>query len=636
MPQYHSSFRTSTRANAPRHSAAQATSANAQYTANESRWWVKNFSFGTKATERHRRYQVTCKVPNDAVVSSICFDESTNNNTTSEQTMKPRAFAVASGPRVLLYGIGASHAINRALDRSNSATLQTTSKIITADRQISSAEGPAYCSSYRHDGRLLAFGGSNGTVRVCDTKTRATLKSFQIHKKHSKSNKTSSTSIRTVAWMNQNPRQIASGGDDAILRLWDFGQDKPVLTLGGHGDAIRSVVSLADGRRLVTGSYDHSLRVWDVSNAKAADIDNDSTRSTAAMKMNMKMEEDDRCLAVLDHGAPVEALLVIPGAAGFIASAGGTSLKIWDLTSGRIVHQTSQHSKTITSMCLAHNCGVGSTVASDSDSDGNGSQRQTRLLTGGLDGQVKVYEMSMGALKCLHGHKMGGNNNTPVTALAMSQDGVRLIIGCSDGTFSVRQRPNPLLTLTLQQQSQLRLVEQGRAPMAGTYRHSMRVANANMDPHYDYAVKNILSASNAKTRKLNRFDKCLKQFRYADALDQALATKHPESVSVVLEELAKRQGLERALSNRDEHELEPIMSFTLRYITQPKYAQLLIRVCNVLCDIYGPVMGRSTLVDDLFEKLRKHVKREIQVQSNLLSLLGQIDTVISVATLHNM
>ena len=107
-------------------------------------------------------------------------------------------------------------------------------------------------------------------------------------------------------------------------------------------------------------------------------------------------------------------------------------------------------------------------------------------------------------------------------------------------------------------------------------------------------------------------------------------------VSVVLEELAKRQGLERALSNRDEHELEPIMSFTLRYITQPKYAQLLIRVCNVLCDIYGPVMGRSTLVDDLFEKLRKHVKREIQVQSNLLSLLGQIDTVISVATLHNM
>ena len=223
---------------------------------------------------------------------------------------------------------------------------------------------------------------------------------------------------------------------------------------------------------------------------------------------------------------------MIPGAAGFIASAGGTSLKIWDLTSGRIVHQTSQHSKTITSMCLAHNCGVGSTVASDSD--GNGSQRQTRLLTGGLDGQVKVYEMSMGALKCLHGHKMGGNNNTPVTALAMSQDGVRLIIGCSDGTFSVRQRPNPLLTLTLQQQSQLRLVEQGRAPMAGTYRHSMRVANANMDPHYDYAVKNILSASNAKTRKLNRFDKCLKQFRYADALDQALATKHPESVRIVV------------------------------------------------------------------------------------------------------
>eukprot|EP00814_Leptocylindrus_danicus_P019781 CAMPEP_0116027796 /NCGR_PEP_ID=MMETSP0321-20121206/14922_1 /TAXON_ID=163516 /ORGANISM="Leptocylindrus danicus var. danicus, Strain B650" /LENGTH=592 /DNA_ID=CAMNT_0003501379 /DNA_START=29 /DNA_END=1807 /DNA_ORIENTATION=- len=592
MPQYHSSFRTSTRAAAPKHSAAQATSANAQYTANESKWWVKNFSFGTKATERHRRYQVTCKVPNDGVVSSISFDES-DNASNSERNVNvnsnSRTFAVASGPRVLLYGTGASHAINRALDRSSPDLM----KSITADRQISSAEGPAYCTSYRDDGRLLAFGGSNGLVRVCDTKTRATLKSFQIQKMHSKNNKISSTStsIRAIAWMKHNPRQIVSGGDDAMLRLWDFSQDnKPVLTLSGHGDAIRSVVSLADGLRVVTGSYDHSVRVWDI--------------------------QQKSCLMILDHGAPVESLLVLPGAAGFVASAGGTAIKIWDLISGRMIQETSTHSKTITSLCLAHNCGVSSTNQTQQQ-----QQKQTRLLSAGLDGHVKVYELS--TLQCLHGHKMGA----PVTSVVMSKDGVRLIIGCSDGTFSVRQRYLP-------NSSNVNPVEK-RGPMAGTYRHSMRIASANVDPNFDYTVSSSASSS-TKTRKLNRFDKCLKQFRYSDALDQALATKNPESVSVVLEELAKRQGLERALSNRDEHELEPIMSFTLRYITQPKYAPLLIRVCNVLCDIYGPVLGRSTLVDDLFEKLRKHVKGEIQVQSNLLSLLGQIDTVMSVAALHNM
>lgn len=102
----------------------------------------------------------------------------------------------------------------------------------------------------------------------------------------------------------------------------------------------------------------------------------------------------------------------------------------------------------------------------------------------------------------------------------------------------------------------------------------------------------------------------------------------------MLEELAKRNGLERALSNRDEQELEPIVSFTLRYITQPKYASMLVNVCNKLCDIYGSVLGQSSLVDDLFEKIRCEVKQEVLTQTKILVVLGQIETVINVATLN--
>ena len=59
--------------------------------------------------------------------------------------------------------------------------------------------------------------------------------------------------------------RIVSGSDDETLRVWDLekseGEDGFVRELNGHTSWINSVTQLTDGR-IVSGSLDKTLRVW--------------------------------------------------------------------------------------------------------------------------------------------------------------------------------------------------------------------------------------------------------------------------------------------------------------------------------------------------------------------------------------
>jgi U3 small nucleolar RNA-associated protein 15 len=102
----------------------------------------------------------------------------------------------------------------------------------------------------------------------------------------------------------------------------------------------------------------------------------------------------------------------------------------------------------------------------------------------------------------------------------------------------------------------------------------------------------------------------------------------------VLEELGKRRGLTIALSNRDEETLEPILSFTVRYITRPQFSSLLIGVAHKLCDIYESVAGQSETIDELFSKLKSQVYVECRVQKSLLRIVGQLDAIMTMAEME--
>ena len=59
-------------------------------------------------------------------------------------------------------------------------------------------------------------------------------------------------------------KRIVSGSCDNTVRVWDADTGQPVgQPLTGHTDAVTSVAFSPDGKRIVSGSDDKTVRVWD-------------------------------------------------------------------------------------------------------------------------------------------------------------------------------------------------------------------------------------------------------------------------------------------------------------------------------------------------------------------------------------
>jgi WD40 repeat protein len=68
-------------------------------------------------------------------------------------------------------------------------------------------------------------------------------------------------------------RRIVSGSWDNTLRLWDAATGQPIGSpLQGHTGLVNSVVFSPDGRRIVSGSYDKTLRLWDAASGQGIQV----------------------------------------------------------------------------------------------------------------------------------------------------------------------------------------------------------------------------------------------------------------------------------------------------------------------------------------------------------------------------
>ncbi|MEP4197267.1 MAG: hypothetical protein ABJL99_16715, partial [Aliishimia sp.] len=57
--------------------------------------------------------------------------------------------------------------------------------------------------------------------------------------------------------------RIVSGSNDNTLRIWDARSGDQLQVLRGHEGLVTSVAFSPDGRRIVSGSFEKTLRIWD-------------------------------------------------------------------------------------------------------------------------------------------------------------------------------------------------------------------------------------------------------------------------------------------------------------------------------------------------------------------------------------
>lgn len=182
--------------------------------------------------------------------------------------------------------------------------------------------------------------------------------------------------------ISRDGRLILSGGADHTVRLWDVQRKLEIRTFAGHTQNVASVVIMPDGKTALSGSWDGTIRHWDL-------------ETGAALRTFTGHQDSVQSLALSSDGRTL------------LSASLDKTVRIWDVPSGNEIRVVKGHQGGVTVVAFMPG--------------------EQRIVSGGSDNLIKIWDTATGReLKTLRGHAHF------INAIAVSPDSRQLVAASED------------------------------------------------------------------------------------------------------------------------------------------------------------------------------------------------------------
>ena len=317
--------------------------------------------------------------------------------------------------------------------------------------------GWVYSVAFSPDGKMLASGSSDQTIKLWDVATGTELRALRGHTYNveavvfSRDGKllvslsggneikiwnlphgSLARTIKPADYVNTiaiNPRgeSIASGDNRGRIRLWATNDGRESRVLQSTASRVNSLDFSPDGRFLVSGGDESVIDIWDVSSGVALHTIKDRAYSIASVAFS-------------------------PGGLT-VATGAGNEVRLWDVASGLEKRSFDNRTK-VTAVSFSPD---GQTLAG-----------------GSYSGAIKLWSVGTGGeLQTLLGHE------SEVRSVAFSTYGQLIASGSTDRTIKLWKAGNGSALRTLSGRSStvfsVSFVREGKTLLAGSIDHTVKI-----------------------------------------------------------------------------------------------------------------------------------------------------------------
>ena len=283
--------------------------------------------------------------------------------------------------------------ISRKLSDSDSATNQDESRITKQPRlQLYLKISLALKKVVKPEKRWLVGGGvalvvGLGGYGIWQLYQEYTLKVIPSENISLVKTLTGHSSFVNYLVISHDGKTLVSGSADKTIKIWDLTTGKEIRTLTGHSSYVNYLVISPDGQTLVSGSADKTIKIWDLATGK-------------------------EIRTLTGHSSYVNYLIISLDGQTLLSGSADKTIKIWNLATGKEIRTLTGHTNSIN--CLA--------ISSDGQT----------LFSGSADKTIKIWNLPTGKeIRTLTGH------SGYVNYLVSSPDGQTLFSGSADKTIKI-------------------------------------------------------------------------------------------------------------------------------------------------------------------------------------------------------